>query len=266
MKKALLVILLLIWTEAFGQEIALTSKFTTDKIPLDPDGPFWKAIPGKVFPMVSQVVTDPKLLKPSISSLMVKLVNNGSDISFFFEWRDETRDVLIRPDDFRDGVAVMFPVKDASIPPLPYMGNPGGRINILHWKADWQEDMDQGYTDMKKLYPNLWVDYYRDYAVGSDVGNPMSNRERKSPVEELMAEGFGTLTSQIHQNSSGKGIWEDGIWRVVIIRPMVTKDTNDTQFSRGQEKRINFAVWNGSNREVGARKQWAGNWFKFKIE
>jgi len=265
MRKMLLLILLLTCTEAFGQQIALSSKFTKGKIPLDPTDPFWKGIPGKVIPMVAQVVTTPKLLKPSVPFLMVKSVNNGSDIGFYFEWKDETKNAFIRPNDFRDGVAVMFPIKDNAIA-LPYMGNVGSRVDILQWKADWQEDVDHGYTDMKELYPNMWIDYYASYSTGADVGNPMSNRKRRSPVEELTAEGFGTLTSQVHQDASGKGVWKDGIWKVVIIRPMITDDADDTQFSRGQNKKICFAVWNGSNKEVGSRKQWAGNWLNFKIE
>jgi hypothetical protein len=75
-----------------------------------------------------------------------------------------------------------------------------------------------------------------------------------SPVEELVAEGFGTLTTQKVQNSFGKGVYENGKWNVVIMRPMLTGDMTDKQFKPGEKTNVAFAIWDGGNREVNGRK------------
>ena len=31
---------------------------------------------------------------------------------------------------------------------------------LLHWKADWQRDIDQGRSDLDDAYPNRSVDVY----------------------------------------------------------------------------------------------------------
>jgi mono/diheme cytochrome c family protein len=63
-------------------------------------------------------------------------------------------------------------------------------------------------------------------------------------VENLMAEGFGTLTSVPSSKLTGKGIWENSRWQVVIKGP------------RGKMNLvpISFAVWDGSGRERNGMK------------
>jgi DMSO reductase family type II enzyme heme b subunit len=59
------------------------------------------------------------------------------------------------------------------------------------------------------------------------------------------------------QHALGKGVWKDGVWRVVITRPMVSDDLNAPRLVEGLRTVVSFAVWEGEHREVGARKAWA---------
>jgi hypothetical protein len=84
------------------------------------------------------------------------------------------------------------------------------------------------------------------------------NTMRRSPVEDLNAEGFSTLTTQAHQDVDGKGNWSNNRWSVVFKRALKTKDANDTQFS-GSKTPIAIAIWNGGNKERNGQKavtQW----------
>lgn len=89
---------------------------------------------------------------------------------------------------------------------------------------------------------------------GRATGNILSdNTLRRSPVEDLNAEGFSTLTTQAHQDVDGSGNWSNNRWMVVFKRSLKTKDPNDTQFT-GKETPIAFAIWNGNNKERNGQK------------
>jgi hypothetical protein len=177
------------------------------------------------------------------------------------------------PDQFRDAAAIQLPF-DSTIPGV-CMGMRDKPINLWHWKADWQADIDEGFRDVVQAYPNFWKDYYpfavgtppfnvpgsfastdaRSYLAGWVAGNPLSNPARLTPVEELAAAGFGTASHRTVQNVLGRGMWKDGKWRVVFSRPLAVGDTEAVQLRPGGRTFVAFAVWNGSNQEVGSRKQ-----------
>ena len=72
-----------------------------------------------------------------------------------------------------------------------------------------------------------------------------------------MAEGWGTMTVKPDQHVLGMGQWKDGLWHVVITRPLASDDLNAPQLTPGDRTVVGFAVWEGGEREVGARKAWA---------
>jgi DMSO reductase family type II enzyme heme b subunit len=76
-------------------------------------------------------------------------------------------------------------------------------------------------------------------------------------VLDQMAEGWGSMTVKPDQHALGKGVWRDGVWRVVITRPMVSDDLNAPRLTPGGKTVAAFAVWEGGNNEVGARKAWS---------
>ena len=75
---------------------------------------------------------------------------------------------------------------------------------------------------------------------------------KKSPVEDLNAEGFSTLTYQDSQNVLGKGVWQDKTWRVMFWRTLSNDDPLDAQF-RGSIP-MAIAIWNGANKERNGQK------------
>jgi hypothetical protein len=147
------------------------------------------------------------------------------------------------------------------------MGNPGGRVNIMQWRAAFQKDIEDGHAPtIRDLYPYSWNDYYPDEVLGATdarpyagalgIENPIS-RGTATPVLDQMAEGWGSMTVKPDQHALGKGVWKDGRWSVVITRPMVSDDVNAPRLLLGDRAVVAFAVWEGGHREVGARKAWA---------
>jgi hypothetical protein len=147
------------------------------------------------------------------------------------------------------------------------MGNPGGRVNIMQWRAAFQKDIEDGHPPtIRDLYPYSWNDYYPDEVLGATdarpyagalgIENPIS-RGTAPPVLDQMAEGWGSMTVKPDQHALGKGVWKDGAWSVVITRPMVSDDVNAPRLLPGDRAVVSFAVWEGGHREVGSRKAWA---------
>jgi hypothetical protein len=97
------------------------------------------------------------------------------------------------------------------------------------------------------------------YNPGRATGNILSDASgRISPVEDMNAEGFSTLTTQAHQDVNGKGNWSNNRWGVVFKRALKTSDSNDTQFNGGKTP-MAIAIWNGQNKERNGQKavtQW----------
>ena len=109
---------------------------------------------------------------------------------------------------------------------------------------------------------------YTDFGMGKNegvfnpgraTGNLLSDTSgRVSPVEDLNAEGFSTLTTQAHQDVQGNGNWSNNRWSVVFKRALTNGDANDTQFKTGKTP-MAIAVWNGNNKERNGQKgvtQW----------
>jgi hypothetical protein len=169
------------------------------------------------------------------------------------------------------------------------MGDQHGPVNIWHWKADWEADL-QRYRDLQDRYAGMAADLYlfnraappgspataqakaptsthdSTYLAGWGAGNPLSTPDRRSSVEDLNAIGFGTLMSQPpeDQKVQGKGVWKGGKWRVVIVREMRSKGERDTQFIPGQSLPVAFAVWDGAQGDRDGQKA-VSVWQKLEI-
>lgn len=264
-----------------GAAVAAESGITAARVPgsgpiLDHESMFWKeAVPFTVS-MLPQTVATPYHPDPAIKTLTVRAVHNGAWLGVLVEWPDETKSDSIVTDRFGDQVAVQFPVaykKDEL--PSPMMGSPGRRVNIWQWRAAFQHDLDAGELKIRDLYPNILADIYpsdvlqatdaRPYLGAVGVDNLISHPHGSPPVLEQIAEGFGTLTVEAEEQSAdGRGVWEEGRWRVVFTHPLTSFSKNSAHFILGDETVAAFAVWEGGRREVGSRKAWSA-WVPFRI-
>ncbi|MEZ5305617.1 MAG: ethylbenzene dehydrogenase-related protein [Pyrinomonadaceae bacterium] len=239
------------------------------EISLDPNDSAWDPVSLHVSKLILQDLVEPRLMEPSTQEVNVKAMTDGSEIAFRLEWVDETQSDLPGPRHFIDGCAVQLPSKIEANVPAPQMGEVGKTVEISYWRADWQATVDGRADDIKALYPNATVDHYPSeskplendpkaqaetaarYAPARSLGNRRSG-PRTQPVEDLIAEGPGTLSPAPNAISKGKGVKTAKGWAVVITRPM------PAGFSNAMPSQIAFAVWEGAHTEVGARKMRTG--------
>lgn len=273
MRPLLLVVLVSLFAAACSRTQVATAEVQVAQVPeitLDPDAGVWANVPLHISKMIPQDLVDPRVMQPSTAEVQVKAISDGQQIAFRLEWLDDTQNDMPGPKHFIDGCAVQIPAKIEANVPAPQMGETGKTVEIAFWRADWQAIVEGRATDdIKSIYPNASIDHYPStasslegnpqaladaaarYAPAKAVGNRRSG-PREQPVEDMIAEGPGTLTPAASTTSKGKGIRTKTGWAVVISRPV------PAAFSSSTPSQTAFAVWEAAHGEVGARKMRTG--------
>jgi hypothetical protein len=222
------------------------------ELPNAADDAAWKAVSPITIPLSGQVITRPVWPEPTVHALMVRSVHNETEIAFLLEWQDNTKNDRLTPGTFRDGVAIGFPLGDA--PAFFCMGQLDHYVNIWHWKADWQSDIDR----RAARAPEKKEGGVRTFEVIP---------RRVSSVEDLIGGGFSTLTTKEKQGRvQGQAVWKDGVWSVVMRRPLMSEEQeNEATLVPGRVQTVSFAVWNGENKERNGQKAVAP-WFQLSID
>ncbi|HSI97158.1 MAG TPA: ethylbenzene dehydrogenase-related protein [Gaiellaceae bacterium] len=241
----------------------------------DPGARAWRDTPRSLVPLLPQQIVQPHLERAGVGELYVRALSNAVEVALLLEWDDDAVDDLDGIRRYHDAVAIQLPVQAADAPPPLTMGGPGSPVHILQWRATWQRDIDSGgKTGVDQIYPEVVHDVMPDdvlppttaqlYWVGREAGNPLSKVDRSTPVEEVVAEGFGTVTHLPSQTARGHGIHDGGRWRVIVAVPSARPGVGEA-LAPGTSWPISFAVWLGSDENRGGRKHIA-NWQTLQIE
>lgn len=263
----------------------LTARKVKGNIGTDPNSGIWAKASTVEIPLMAlwQGI-------PATSSVKVKALHNRKEIALLLEWDDpEPAGGFTRHQDYTDAAAVMFPL--LSDPPLFTMGEKDKPVNIWHWRMDRQLDMSK-FQDVEDIYPNMVADEYQfasgyypksiekpghtpiaestsdpTFVAGVAVGNYNSGPNRLSAVEDLYAEGFGTLTTQgaDGQNVKGQGMWINGSWRVCFVRKLKSGESADVDLKPGATVPIAFAVWDGNVGDRDGQKA-VTTWYELNLE
>jgi len=235
-----------------SEGMAIRSFVIQGEVPKTADDAVWQHSSPVTIPLSGQVITRPVWPEPTIRALTVRSLHNGTDIAFLLEWQDNTKNDRLTPGTFRDGVAVGFPLGDA--PAFFCMGQLDHYINIWHWKADWQSDIDRRAARASEK---------KEGGVRTFEVIP----RRVSSVEDLIGGGFSTLTTKDKQGRvQGQAFWKDGVWHVMMRRPLLSEEQeNEATLVPGRIQTVSFAVWNGENKERNGQKAVAP-WFQLSID
>jgi DMSO reductase family type II enzyme heme b subunit len=239
--------------------------FSAADVPLDPSHTAWQGALEFTAALIPQDLVEPRQLTPSTTAVRVRALTNGVDAAFRLEWTDPTANDLPGAARFSDACAVQLPSKIEATVPAPQMGEAGGAVEIVYWNAAWQAVVAGRSDSIKELYPNAAIDHYpfeapslqqspasqqamtTRYAPARAVGNPVAG-PRTTAVQDLIAEGPGTITSAPATASRGQGVRTAAGWAVVIVRPL------PKGLAANAPAQVAFAVWEGAHEEVGARK------------
>lgn len=82
----------------------------------------------------------------------------------------------------------------------------------------------------------------------------------------VTARGLGTTVRNANGGISAQGGYLGGGWSVVISRQMWAEKADIVALHAGQQGKVGFAVWQGSNRERGGLKAVTLEWQPLEIE
>jgi hypothetical protein len=236
-----------------SQSLFLRSHLVPGPVPTLPDDPVWSRIPPLILPLSGQLITRPAWPTPSVSSISIRSVHDGQKIAFHLSWEDRTRNDRITPGTFRDSAALGLALGDA--PAFFCMGQLDHYVNIWQWKADWQSDIDLRAAADRGSSPSGTI---RRFEVIP---------RRVSSVEALLGGGFSTLTPTQYQGRvQGKALWKDGVWHVVMTRPLATMDQeNEAPLGPGRAQAVVLAVWDGGVQERNGQKA-VSSWLQLVVD
>ena len=207
----------------------------------------------------------------------VKVVHNQDQVAIYLSWSDPTQDDdVVAMHAFSDGAAIQL--SDKKDPPFFGMGGPQDPVYLWHWKAGWQ-NTPEGRKDVESRYPNIAAESYLSnihYQQGEKfdpeelsakfhnpqfltawgAGNPVADVEKTKNAEQAVAAGQGTYKAYpaAATNVDASGIWKDGRWHVVFVRPLRSSAKKDLQLNRSKTVSIAFAVWDGSAQDRNGQK------------
>jgi hypothetical protein len=245
-------------------------------LPSDPNDAVWNDAPVYVGPLILQDMVEPRLLKASTAEVRVWAITDGTRVALRLEWTDATKDDLPGPARFSDACAVQFPAKAGADVPAPQMGEKGKPVEITFWRASWQAAVEGRGDTIKDIYPGASVDHYpfqapslekgsqaqremeARYSPARALGNRMAG-PRDRPVQDLIAEGPGTVSPAPPGGSEGRGRRTGTGWSVLISRRL------PDGLTPGKRSQVAFAVWEGAQQEAGSRKMRTG-WIPIVVQ
>jgi DMSO reductase family type II enzyme heme b subunit len=209
-----------------------------EKLPLDPNAPFWKATPTALVPLGPQVETPPYWTQPSVDLVEVVAAASDDQLGILLMWDDRSRNVanedtppsdvvtaLARRGSWRlpDAVALQFPETPdpKGVLPLAYLGDAKRPVRRWRWSADRQERGEA-------------------QATVESIAGPTA-----TPTTVTDAPPVQTAAS-----------YADGQWRVLMITKRPAKSVDSFPMA--------IQAWDGSFGETG-RSQSYSAWVDVKL-
>ncbi len=223
------------------------------EIPDDPENELWQKRERRIVALGGQITHKPRNFVNRLDDVWVKSIYNEKSIAFLFQWEDRSKSVAEgklpfqptevnldeygikeqppktgEPDSiaakqnaytvYNDAFAFEFPVKWQELPPPEkprfFWGDPKYPVDIVKWEAD---------GSLRALTGTGWD---QDFEARDDFAEKM---------KLLKAE------------------WKDGLWTLMIQRPLKGDYDEDTYFEMGKYIPTVFFAWDGHNGDVGRK-------------
>jgi hypothetical protein len=229
----------------------------------DPRDGAWSGPGETLLALAPQQLVAPTLAEQTIPDVRVAALHDGSTAGLRLSWEQTGPSDVSGVARFNDAVAVMLPAAGPQEPAIT-MGDATAPVHILQWRASWQQDVDRRASQgVEAQFPDVIRDVDPDdllppevavlWSPARAVGNPMAAAQRRTPVEEMVAEGFGSTTSLGDQTATGRGVHHDGRWWVTIAFPLA-RQAGFAALRPGEAWPLAVAVWDGGAGNRGGRK------------
>jgi DMSO reductase family type II enzyme heme b subunit len=186
----------------------ITALYISGSISLDPGDQVWAGSPDTTIDFsrrLNEAGARTTFLPDEIRHAKAKAVHNGTDIFFFYQWNATSENNSVADYPIFADAFAMEIPLFTEDSPL-WMGAMDKPVNIIFWRADLPKP------------------------------------------ENIVAGGMGTpqiTPDEASQNIRHYQKWENGIWSLIIARPMDQASENQVSFIRGRNYRIAFANWKG---------------------
>ena len=197
----------------------------TDAIPEDPNADFWKKLTPNNIPLMGQVIIDPRNFNPSIDLVSVRAVYNDKEIAFHLTWDDPSQSAA-------DPARKLF--ADAislQFPPQPSSG-PERPYFLMGDSSD-------------AVYLLRW--------------------ENGKGVTESTANGPTKIAAIQGAEATGKAVYANGQYRLVMRRPLVSKSETRPTFTPAVFMPVAFQAWDGGAGESGPKMSLT-SWYYLRLE
>lgn len=216
---------------AIGNKV-LRSQYVTGDLPAMTDD-VWGTLEASYFPLVGQVVIEPRQFNPTIDSINVKSFYNDTEVAFLFTWDDRTHNTEIEENEdtgtsYEDGIAIQFPVKVPKGPtsPKPYFIW-GGKLPVYLWQ--WKASAE-------------------------------------GQITELTAKGVNNVVNQeVQGNLQVESEYDEGTYSLWVKRALKTEDKKDLQIESAVFIPIAFSAWDGANGDVDTKRV-ISSWYSFVLQ
>ena len=203
----------------------VTVTAVSDTIPDDPNADFWKKLTPNNIPLMGQVIQDPRNFNPSVDLVSIRAVYNDKEVAFHLTWDDPTQST-------DDPAKKLF--ADAislQFPPQPSSGTE------------------------------------RPYFLMGDSSDAvyLLRWENGKGVTEVTANGPTKLAPIQSAEATGKAVYANGQYRLVMKRPLVSKSEARPTFTPAAFMPVAFQAWDGGAGETGTRMSLT-SWYYLRLE
>jgi DMSO reductase family type II enzyme heme b subunit len=203
----------------------VTVTAVSDAIPDDPTAALWTKIAPNHIPLMGQVIVDPRNFNPAIDMVSVRAVYNDKEIAFHLTWDDPTQSV-------EDAAKKTF--ADAVSLQFPPALPPGPE---------------------------------RPYFLMGDGSDAvyLLRWEGGKGVVEATANGPAKISPAPGAEATGKAVYANGQYRLVMKRPLASRDAGRLTFKPGVFTPVAFQAWDGGAGETGTKMSLT-SWYYLRLE
>jgi DMSO reductase family type II enzyme heme b subunit len=198
---------------------------TTAAIPDDPNADLWKNLTPSNVPLMGQVIVDPRNFNPAIDLVAVRAMYNDKEVAFHLTWDDPTQSA------------------DEAVKKLVADG-----ISL-------------------QFPPQITAGTERPYFLMGDASDAvyLLRWENAKGVTEATANGPTKLAPIQGGEATAKAVYANGQYRLVIKRPLVSKDTSRPTFVPAVFMPVAFQGWDGGAGEGGTKTSLT-SWYYLRLE
>ncbi len=166
--------------------------------------------------------------------------------------------------------------------PLGHGNTPEMRVAAAHngtaifFRLEWEDGTDNSRPNDMADFPDQAgvMMPIKDDAPISEMGLPdkpvnmwLWRADLEAPLY-VTATGRGTSVRQKETPLAGRGVWREGVWRVVVSRPFNVSLPAGVvvPLAPGVSHKCTFAVWQGSEKERAGLKAYQPVWQPLEVE